>query len=371
MADNRLMRLVDEKVQEQHDGLVWTSAADIEPEPVTWLWKDMIPQGKITLFAGESGIGKTQVLCDIMSRVSVGKPFPGTDAPTPIGKSLYLSGDNDGNSDTIIPRLIACGADRNKIVIQSSTKSDGDGYALYNELDNIAQRMHADGNFKLFIIDPLTSFFKDGHDNNSATSVRRLLSRLGDLAEETGVAVVHVNHLTKDVNRKLQHRILGSGAYTHGSRVVMAAVKAGDDYYLGKCNANVTGEQGVYAYQMESKTILSSSGWPIECWYAEIDDEVINEKIEEFHQIAVSTRGDRGEIAESVLEEALEDGLWHMKTHLVDAVQREVQISERQIERIAVSRLQIDSEMTPESPPRAKWRLPKSDITPRRNVELN
>jgi hypothetical protein len=370
MTDSRLMRLVGEKMgQEQYGDLVWICAADIEPEPVTWLWKDMIPQGKITLFAGESGIGKTQVLCNIMSRVSTGRPFPGTSTPAPIGKSLYLSGDNDGNKDTIIPRLIACGADRSKIVIQGSTKADGDGYALYDELDNITQRMHDDGGFKLFIIDPLTSFFKDGHDNNSATSVRRLLSRLGDLAEETGVAVVHVNHLTKDVNRKLVHRILGSGAYTQGSRVVMAAVKAGDNFYLGKVNANVTSDQGVYKYQMESKTILSSTGWPIECWYVEIDDEVIDEKIEEFHQIAISTRGDKGNSAQFILEEELEDGLWHLKQHLVEAVQRKIQISERQLDRIAKSNLHVEMEWTNEKPARAKWRLPVAlDITDTGNV---
>jgi hypothetical protein len=33
-----------------------TSVADVEPEPLTWLWKGRIPLGKLTLIAGDPGL---------------------------------------------------------------------------------------------------------------------------------------------------------------------------------------------------------------------------------------------------------------------------------------------------------------------------
>ena len=48
--------------------------------------------------------------------------------------------------------------------------------------------------------------------NNSVTFVRSLATKLGSLAEDTGVAVIGLTHLTKDEQRKAVNRILGSGA---------------------------------------------------------------------------------------------------------------------------------------------------------------
>jgi hypothetical protein len=44
-------------------------ASQITPKKVEWLWRDRIPLGKLTTFAGVGGLGKTFVLCDIAARV--------------------------------------------------------------------------------------------------------------------------------------------------------------------------------------------------------------------------------------------------------------------------------------------------------------
>ena len=50
---------------------------NIKPKSIEWLWEGMIPKGKLTLFAGESGIGKTQILCSIAATITRGGYFPG------------------------------------------------------------------------------------------------------------------------------------------------------------------------------------------------------------------------------------------------------------------------------------------------------
>src|SRR5262249_25586311 len=58
--------------------------ADVEAEPVDWLWVGRIARGKLTLIAGAPGMGKSQIALDIAARISkVGAQFPdGSTAPT-------------------------------------------------------------------------------------------------------------------------------------------------------------------------------------------------------------------------------------------------------------------------------------------------
>ena len=51
-------------------------AADVEPEPVDWLWPNRIALGKVTLLAGDPGLGKSLVTLGVASAVSRGAPWP-------------------------------------------------------------------------------------------------------------------------------------------------------------------------------------------------------------------------------------------------------------------------------------------------------
>ena len=79
--------------------------ADVESRPLEWLWPDRIPLGKLTIIAGDPGLGKSLATLDIASRVSQGEPWPDqTDAINPKGDAILLSAEDD-LSDTIRPRL--------------------------------------------------------------------------------------------------------------------------------------------------------------------------------------------------------------------------------------------------------------------------
>src|SRR5208337_2106968 len=77
--------------------IVLVNAADIEPEPVNWLWPYGLQLGVLNLVAGRPGGGKS------------------TDGQAcKQGRAVYWSGE-DGIKDTLLPRFIAAGGARDNM----------------------------------------------------------------------------------------------------------------------------------------------------------------------------------------------------------------------------------------------------------------
>jgi len=339
--------------QDKYGGLNFKPLSLIQATRIKWYWPNMLAQGKFHVFAGDGGIGKTQILCSIAATISKGGIFTGEREPCEQGKVLYLTGE-DGAGDTIKPRVMACGGVQDNVIVLDSSKKDGNLVSLSRNLDNIADYLNDDGNYKLFIIDPLTAFCDDKFDNNSVTSVRSLATKLGSLAEDTGVAVIGLTHLTKDEQRKAVNRILGSGAWVHASRVVLGAVAVDGQHYFGKWKANITDCTPVYPYQMCSKPV-EDLGY---VHHIKFDNyPMLGKSLDEFQPVSTG-RGVTGATVLDVLEEELGDGLWHLKETLVEAVLRRTDCSVRTIERVALDELKVDRRDTNEIPARAMWRLP-------------
>jgi hypothetical protein len=64
--------------------------ASIESTKLKWLWPERIPLGKITVFSGDPGLGKSYIALDIAARVSSGAEWPGEQ----VGR-----GDKEGGSE--------------------------------------------------------------------------------------------------------------------------------------------------------------------------------------------------------------------------------------------------------------------------------
>jgi len=185
--------------------------ADVQPVPVSWLWEGRIARGKITLIAGNPGLGKSFLALDLAARVSTGMPFPdGT--PGCQGKVFLLSAEDD-MADTIRPRLDAAGADCGNILARR-----------YGDLGNLdAQLPQLETDLKnerpvLLVIDPITAFLGrlDAHRNDE---IRSLFARLTELAARYGVAVVVISHLNKSTAQGTAlHRVTGSLGFTAAAR---------------------------------------------------------------------------------------------------------------------------------------------------------
>jgi putative DNA primase/helicase len=74
----------------KHDGeieLHWECMAEVEAEPVDWLWAGRIARGKLTLIAGDPGMGKSQIALDIVARISKGARSPDGNTTPPAAPS--------------------------------------------------------------------------------------------------------------------------------------------------------------------------------------------------------------------------------------------------------------------------------------------
>jgi RecA-family ATPase len=105
------------------------NATEIKPLEQPWLWQGYIPLETCTLMAGKGGIGKSQFLMWLAAIISNGHSFSTGDQAHEImqGNVIILSAE-DHPAYTIIPRLMAAGADLSNIhiiesAIDKATKS--------------------------------------------------------------------------------------------------------------------------------------------------------------------------------------------------------------------------------------------------------
>jgi putative DNA primase/helicase len=204
-------------------------AKDIKARDLEPLWPGVLWIGKPTLLVGDPGLGKSMATVDIAARVTRGMPWPcETDGHEP-GNVLMLSAEDDPD-DTIVPRLIAAGADLERITFFEAVRGfDKDGrthegpVSLDQHIDAL-RTVLLKCKARLVIIDPISAFLgaTDSHVNSE---VRAVLAALGRLAAELRLAVLVVSHLNKANGTNAVYRITGSLAFVAAARAVFAIAK--------------------------------------------------------------------------------------------------------------------------------------------------
>jgi len=213
-------------------------ASEIEPTEIEWLWEGFLAFGKIAVLDGDPGVGKTLLTHDLAARVSRGLPMPLRDAARPPIPVLFISCE-DGLADTVVPRLIAAGADLSRVSILPALRNDrlpeipADLQAIGREIESSKAR--------LLIIDPLMAYLPSEVNTWKDQSVRTALAPLAKLAEETGCAVLLVRHPTKGEHVKAIHAGGGSVGIIGLARVGLLAAPDPSDpetkiLAVSKCN---------------------------------------------------------------------------------------------------------------------------------------
>lgn len=203
-------------------GLKIICMSDVEPEEVSWLWKPYIALGKITLFEGDPGVGKSWITAALAAAVSRGRGLAGMELAEP-ANVLMLSAE-DGLSDTLRPRLDAVGADVERVLaLNEPLTFDGPGL-LRLEAAIIEHKP------VLVTVDPLFAYTGGKVDIHRANECRTITARLAAITEKHGCAIVAVRHLGK--SRGLGHALnagVGSIDLTAAARSVLLAGKDPDD----------------------------------------------------------------------------------------------------------------------------------------------
>jgi KaiC/GvpD/RAD55 family RecA-like ATPase len=178
--------------------VIGVRASDVITKPVEWLWDKRIPKGKLTMFDGDPDVGKSVVTMDLAARVSTGRTFP-DGAPCEAGNVLIVNVE-DAKDDTVVPRLKAHGADLERIVIIDGMPDEKGGKRLLDLPEDVGAMRAAVEEYEaaLLIIDPVMTVL--GGDMYKDGEARKALTPLRDMAEETGVTIVAVRHLNKNVS---------------------------------------------------------------------------------------------------------------------------------------------------------------------------
>jgi putative DNA primase/helicase len=264
--------------------LISHCASDIEPERLVWIWGGRIARGKVMLMGGPPGLGKSQVTVNIAATVSIGGQWPCNEGSAPEGDVIILSAE-DGIADTIVPRLIAAGANRDRIhIVAAATKPDGTGrktFSLKTDVDLLERKAAEIGTVRLIIIDPISAYM-GGADGNGNVETREVLEPLAEMANRLGIAVVAVTHLNKGGagGQTALNRFAGSIAFVAAARSAYLIIEDPEDEHRRlflEAKNNLGPKSRGLAFRVEQRLVdddipASNISWETDPVMASVDE---------------------------------------------------------------------------------------------------
>lgn len=228
------VRPIEMPAKAQKRRLISHRASELEPEKLIWVWPGRIPEGKLVLLGGPPGLGKSQLTAFMSATVSNGGHWPCGEGSTLPGDVIFMSAE-DGITDTIVPRLMAAGANRDRVhIVSAATKPDGTGrktFSLKTDVDLLEEMAKKIGTVRLIIVDPISAYM-GGSDGNGNVETREVLEPLADMANRLRIAVVAVTHLNKGGgagNQSALNRFAGSIAFVAAARAAFAVIEDPED----------------------------------------------------------------------------------------------------------------------------------------------
>jgi hypothetical protein len=214
------------KALRSHDGgLRLIPMAGIKPRQVRWLWEERIPMGTISVTSGKPGIGKSQFAAWLTAEVTNGT-LDGDLHGSP-GNVLYVFIE-DSLDQTLIPRMMAAGADMSRVFMVETTADRDRSYVpdVIKDLDKIEAAI-VRHDIALVVFDPLVAAVKV--DRNKSDEVRASLQKLTAMADRTGVAVHGLMHFRKQAADDMLTMIGGSGDWGAVIRAALGFAASADD----------------------------------------------------------------------------------------------------------------------------------------------
>jgi hypothetical protein len=196
-----------------------TPASTIRPRAVRWLWDDRIPVGEITLTPGRGGLGKSTFHAWLIARVTRGE-LEGHFLGEP--RACVIAATEDSWDRTIVPRLIAAGADLN-LVFRVDVVTDASSVvaiSLPRDLGALETELIELGAV-LLSVDPLLGVVDGGLDTHKDREVRQALEPLVQLGDRTGCSIVGNAHFNKSGGTDPVGLVMGSAAFANVARAAL------------------------------------------------------------------------------------------------------------------------------------------------------
>jgi putative DNA primase/helicase len=160
--------------------------------------------------------------------------------------------------DTLVPRLIASGADISRCFFIDGITENGERLPFDPSRDmfDLHRRAQAMGGVSLLLIDPIVSAVAG--DMHRANDVRRSLQAVVDFAEAHQCAVIGITHFAKGgAGKTPQDRVIGSQAFGALARMVLVTAKEEDCEHrvLARAKSNIAPDNGGVRYSLQLKAI--------------------------------------------------------------------------------------------------------------------
>lgn len=249
--------------------IAYRRASDIQAKPIRWLWPGRIARGKVSMLAGNPGLGKSQITASMAATITTGGSWPVDRSRCERGNVIFLSAEDDAE-DTIRPRLEAAGADLSRVfvldaVVEAFNAEGGEikrAFNLKTDLARLGRMLDEIGGAAMIVIDPITAYLGET-DSHKNAEIRALLSPLGDLAAKHGAAVVCVSHLNKSSGGEALMRVTGSLAFVAAARAAFIVAKDPENdarrLFLPMKN-NIGNDQTGLAFAIQAAQVKSPAG---------------------------------------------------------------------------------------------------------------
>ena len=278
-----------QKKQEQEVDLICMS--DIESKPIEWLWKERIACGKLTVVAGNAGLGKSQITAYLAKVITTGSFFHNESELVNVGRVIFLSAEDDP-ADTIKPRLVAAGADVSlchvlcAINIQNQDGKAGKrNFDLTQDIEQLGKICERFGDVRLIVIDPISAYLGNTDSNNNS-DMRGLLMPLSDMAAKHEVALIVLTHLNKSTSQDAHSRVIGSVGLVAAARAAYMVQKDAEKpeiRYFVPIKNNIGNDHDGFAFSIEGVEIGEGINTSKICWQDGLVDaqKILNPQTEE------------------------------------------------------------------------------------------
>jgi energy-coupling factor transporter ATP-binding protein EcfA2 len=204
--------------------------ADIEAEPVRWLWEPYIAKGKVSLIQGDGGSGKTTMAVAIAAAITTGTPLPGAENSGIFEpRNVVFQNAEDSPKDKIKPNLERFSADGERVFYIDDSETP------LTFTDERIERIIAETGAVACFLDPTQAYLENLYN---VSKVRAAMKHLAAVAERNDCAIVLVGHLTKK-GGKSAYRGLGSIDIYAAARSVMTVGMLPSDGSQNNAHASV------------------------------------------------------------------------------------------------------------------------------------
>ncbi|CAN5552607.1 hypothetical protein BH11ACT7_BH11ACT7_31250 [soil metagenome] len=230
--------------------LVVTRGSAVKVKKLIWWEAGLILQYAINLLAAREGKGKSTVASSWAAR------------ETRNGGTVLWIGTEESREHAIVPRLIANGADMDRVIFIDVQTDLGTGALMFPlDLRAIENVIH-EHDVTMVFLDPAKAVVPPGFSGNDDIAVRQYLEPIAALADRCKVTIIGLAHFGKRIGADSGQLMLGSVAWSQVARCVLSIAEDPDTgtRVLTNTKANYAGTDRSVEFRIVSTTIDTDDG---------------------------------------------------------------------------------------------------------------